>query len=161
MTKQAISEEMGVHKDWPEEARKVKDLDELVAFAKRLGEDYEHDYGTICHATSAVILAAGHAFDSTYGGITGFQAGCVMWGFVREWLHQKGPLKLVKYEDMLFPQYDEELEKTIPQETWRWLQREAKERLAANGSMADAVRKHMQSIADGKVPFGYTVRGKR
>lgn len=79
--------------------------------------------------------------------------GCVMWDFIKQW----------KFSDnMLYPQYENDFcEKIISSYTWEYLQKRAKEFLEEtnNGKwMAAAeVRKHWQSIVDGKVPFGYTV----
>jgi hypothetical protein len=134
-------------------------LETLSEFLRELTEDYEHDYGTICHAITAAALAAARAVDrSPTGGITGFQAGCVMWGFISEWQHLQGePLRLVKFQNMLYPQYENDFGRTISKNTWDWLQKRALELLAENDRGNPEVRAHWQSIADGKVPFGYRV----
>jgi hypothetical protein len=67
-------------------------------------------------------------------------------------------LRLVDFDDMLFPQYDYKFEKTIKKYTWELLQKQAKENL--NGDMryvSPSVIEHWQSIANGIVPFGYSV----
>ena len=79
-------------------------------FIKKLNDQYEHDYGTVCHAMAAVAVQAAKAFnDSEQGGITGFQAGAVMWEFIKRFMHLEGPMRLVQYNDMLYPQYFEKL----------------------------------------------------
>lgn len=78
MTKIQITEELGLHKEWYEEAKK-QTLNTLPAFVSNLVENYSHDYGTICHAITAAALGAANAVEeSPEGGITGFQANCIM-----------------------------------------------------------------------------------
>jgi hypothetical protein len=159
-TRVSITEEDGTHKAWAEEARK-QTLETLPEFLRHLTEDYGHDYGTICHAMSAGALAAAWAVNaSPQGGITGFQAGAVMWGFVAEWQSLKGkPLRLTDYSEMLFPQYGEKF-KTISPDTWKYLQEKAAENLAGDVEYTSkTVISHWQSIVDGNIPFGLTVGG--
>lgn len=151
-----ITEEDGIHKDWYK--KNPKNLEELMKFLKSLQEDYSHDYGTICHALAAGAVATCHALNSgPQGGITGFQAGAVMWEFIRYWMGYKDePMRLLRYKNMLYPQYEKDY-RTISKETWDWLQSKAKERLSAKGHAHGAVVAHWKSIIDGKVPFGYQV----
>ena len=80
--KQTISEEMNSQDEWYKEADTMT-MDKLPAFLDHIMNDYNHDYGTICHAITAGGLATMHALDrSDAGGITGFQAGCIMWHIV-------------------------------------------------------------------------------
>lgn len=164
MSKIAITEEMHVEKEWFEQAKK-QTLETLPDFTSHVMNDYTHDYGTICHAVSACAIAAAWAADSTEnGGITGFQAGFVMWDFVRQWSYSsnKCGLAIIDYDKMLFPQYKDEFTKEISLETWEALQERAKELLAEkeNGiiPVSDCVYKHWKQIANGVVPFGYTVK---
>lgn len=156
----AITEKDDVHKAWFEEAKKVT-FDTLPAFMKRVMDDYEHDYGTVCHAIAACSLAAAWAANDmkgARGGITGFQSGFVMWGFVQHWLMIKGPMKLVKFEEMLFPQYEDQFDKTISKDTMKWLVEQAKEKLAGDNEFMHAdVLEHLKGVAKGLVPFGYRV----
>lgn len=157
-----ITEKMGIHKEWYKEA-KTTTIKTLPKFIKKLS-GYHHDYGTICHAIAAASLAAGHAIDhSKHGGITGFQASCVMWEYIQKWMQMENkPLRLVEYENMLYPQYRYRF-CTISKETWAWLQKEAKEKLKHNSKQDKQVKAHSdvvaywQSIVDGQVPFGYTI----
>lgn len=165
MSKIAITEEMHIEKEWLEQAKK-QTLETLPDFMNHIMNDYIHDYGTICHAVSACAIAAAWAADSTEnGGITGFQAGFVMWNFVKQWSYSsnKCGLAIIDYDKMLFPQYKDEFTKnTISLETWEALQERAKELLAEkeNGiiPVSDCVYKHWKQIANGVVPFGYTVK---
>lgn len=159
-TGKEITEEMGLHKQWYEESREVT-LETLPAFLKHLTEDYEHDYGTICHAMSAAAVAAMRAVDKTdQGGITGFQAGCIMWEFIREWMQLEGPLSLRNFKDMLFPQYADKFETTISKDTWEWLQKEAQKNLdeeEPDSMTSERVANHWKSVVAGVVPFGWSV----
>lgn len=154
----AIKEELGLHKQWYVDAKSVT-TETLPEFVRHLTEDFEHDYGTICHAVAACALAAAQAVNkSSQGGITGFQSGAIMWEFIQEWQHLRDkPMRLIQYEDMLYPQYEDKFW-TINPETWKHLQETAQKRLAeADDPVHEDVRKHWQTVADGIVPFGYTV----
>ncbi len=158
----------GVIEEWFEDAKK-QTLETLPAFMNHVLNEYDHDYGTIVHAISACALAAAWAGNhSEQGGITGFQAGFVMWDFIRHWSfsNNKCGLKIVDYDDMLYPQHKYKFEKTLDHDIFKKLQQEAKARLEqddkgveVNGyCMHPDVRKHMKSIVNGEVPFGYILK---
>lgn len=162
MDKIAITEEMHLEKEWFANAKK-QTLETLPAFMNHVLNDYCHDYGTICHAISACAIAAAWAADgSEQGGITGFQAGFVMWDFIRQWRYSsnKSGLKIIDYDNMLYPQYEYKFtNKEIPQSIWESLQKQAEELLREEKPYAhETVIEHWQSIIDGNVPFGYTVK---
>jgi hypothetical protein len=72
-----------IKEGWKKKAYEVT-TDTLPEFLKELSEHYRHDYGTICYALASAAVAAASAMDkSEQGGITGFQAGHVMWQFIR------------------------------------------------------------------------------
>lgn len=159
---QTITEEMHLEKEWFEEAKK-QTPETLMSFINHIMNDYRHDYGTIVHAVSACALAAAWASDRyPQGGITGFQAGFVMWDFIREleYSNNECGLKIVNYDNMLYPQYKDRFEKIIPKWVWEKLQERAKEKLENLEQYqytSGVVIAHWKSIADGKVPFGYSV----
>lgn len=127
MAKKAITEEMKLQDKWYEEARGMT-LEHLPKFLKSLTENYEHDYGTICHAIAAGAIATAWSMDKTpTGGITGFQAGAVMWKFIRQWLYSnnKCGLKIVDYDDFLHPQSSYKYDKVITKNCWNGIQKEA------------------------------------
>jgi hypothetical protein len=159
MEKQVITEEMNVHTEWYKEA-KEQTLETLPAFMKKLSEEFEHDYGTICHALAASAIASAWAMNRTeQGGITGFQGGAVMWEFIKNWGYggELKPLRLFDYSNMLYPQYEQYFEKNISEDTWNWLQAQATEKLNGNNAISASVRVHLESIVNGVVPFGYSV----
>jgi len=127
-------------------------LDELAGF--------EHDYNTICYACAAAGVAATWAMDRTeHGGITGFQAGAIMWEYMQAWNGVEPPAWLLKGEDMLFPQYAYKFN-TINTGVWEWLRNKAVGKLEDKAAFPahEEVIAHWQSIRDGKIPFGYALR---
>jgi hypothetical protein len=138
--------------------KKFKTVDEFIS---HLNNDYEHDYGTICHAISAAaIFAAWKMNEQSQGGITGFQAGAVMWEFITHWMtnYANKPLKLVDYSEMCYPQYAYKFEKVISTDTWESIKDFAKKSLKENRKNAHPkVTEHWKSIISGKVPFNYIV----
>lgn len=158
--KKDITEEMKVHEQWFTEAREMT-MDELPAFLNRLMDDYGHDYGTVIHALTAGAVATCWAMNKhEQGGITGFQAGCLMWEFIRRWNKEsnKCGLRLVDYDDFLYPQYEDRFNTTISPETWEAIQKEAQGKLDENSSANMAVIEHWESIVAGIVPFGYSIK---
>lgn len=133
MEKKAITEDMELQKEWYKRDKSMKP-DEFPAFFREMTEDYIHDYGTVCHAMAAVGLAAMFAFNNSEGargGITGFQAGCVMWQVIRHMNYEsnKCGLRLQNMDDLLYPQYEYKFH-TIDSDTWKAVQEEAKNRIA-------------------------------
>lgn len=147
--------------------RNIRTPDDLRDFAKELvgyvnpldGKDY-YNYSGL--AASALSLAAANLCACVFG-LSGFQMGCVMWDIIDNILlsqHDVG-MRLLNFNDMLYPQYEHRFEKTIDKETWEALRKKASETLAQSGDdMCDEVREHIRSIADGNIPFGYTVEVK-
>lgn len=155
-----ITEEMHLEKEWFEDARK-QTVETLPAFVNHIMNDYDHDYGTVCHAVAACAIAAMEAANNTpNGGITGFQAGFVMWDFVRQvcYSSNKCGLRLIDYDNFLYPQYAYKYEKTISPATWKAIQEQAKKNLDDRDHAHSAILEHWKSIVDGKVPFGYIVK---
>jgi hypothetical protein len=137
-----ITEEQKVHVKWYEGA-KNQTVESLPGFINHLVNDYGHDYGTICHALAAGAIAAATAIDkSPTGGITGFQAGAVMWEFIRHWnfSSNKCGLRIFDYDNFLYPQYAYKHQKTITTDTWKAIQEEAARLIA------DADEKHAEYL---------------
>lgn len=156
---ESITEEMKIHEIWYKETKNY-DLETLPEFLNHLMNDYNHDYGTICHALAAGAIATCWAMNKK-AGITGFQAGAIMWQFIKEWMRYDSPLKLINYENMLYPQYESYYRQEISKDTFDWLQKEAKKALEENPDATERVKKHWESIVNGKVPFGYKLEFDR
>lgn len=171
-----ITEQQHLEKQWYEEA-KSQTLETLPAFINHVMNDYEHDYGTICHAIAACALAATYAAnEQPQGGVTGFQAGYIMVQYMKNWMYSdlKTTLRIVDFDKMLYPQYEDYFDKLISKETFDSIQEEARRNIAEveeqkktleeSGEMRNAVLvhpvvlKHWKSIAEGNVPFGYKVK---
>ena len=128
---------------------------ERVSSAAR--DDWDYNTGVDAIAISAV--AASWAMEHEPGlGASGSSAGMTTWAYM---IHYGGislPAKIVEYENMLYPQYAYLYEKTIDRHTWSALREMAISRLQYK-HLSQEVRDHMQSIADGTPPFGYTIQG--
>jgi hypothetical protein len=137
-------------------------IETLPGFINSVMDGYVHDYNTIGSAIAAVAIAAATAANRhESGGITGFQAGFVLWNFIFNWSYEnnKCGMKLLDYDKFLLPQYESEFERVISESTWEKLQEEAKERLENNdGYAVKTVIKHLKSVVDGNVPFGYKIK---
>jgi hypothetical protein len=137
---------------------------ELADFVKHLVDDYQHDYGTICHAVAAAGLAAMRTVDANpaNGGITGFQASIVIWEVIRGWgVFDNGPKWIQTAEKLCYPQYSDQFA-TISLSTWTWVQKHCKAKLDAIAHETDPfahsdVITHWKKIVAGEVPFGLTV----
>lgn len=140
----------------------IKTFDDLVAFLKDVELNYGNGYGHAPRAIAQAALAVGHYLAGRYG-ITGFQASCVMWDFICDWQYpsNKSGLKIVNYDNMLYPQYAYKFGKTISTGTWLSIQEEAKARLAERGGAHPDVKAHWESIVAGRIPFGYVISDER
>lgn len=160
MEKKEITEEMELQKEWYERAKSMRPED-FPEFFREMTEDYIHDYGTVCHAMAAVGLAAMFAFNNSEGacgGITGFQAGCVMWEVIRymNYENNKCGLRLLDMDDLLYPQYEHKFT-AISKDTWDAVKKEARKRLLERGAAHPDVVAHWESIVEGNVPFGLRI----
>ena len=143
-----------------EKARNVKTKEELDTLLKEVIESDDLDYGKIVYAMCGCMKATMNYIDrSPVGGITGFQAGFIGWEMVKEYLcyTNKTGLKLLNYDNLLYPQYKDKFNKIIDKELWNVLQEEAKKKLEERPDAHPKVIKHWKSIVDGKVPFGFKV----
>ena len=149
---------MHIQDEWYKETNSDMTPKKFPEFFRHLSEDYVHDYGTVCHAMAAVALAAMWAFNNSEGargGITGFQAGCVMWEVIRHMNYEnnKCGLRLLDMDDLLYPQYEHKFT-AISKDTWDAVKKEAQKRLLERGAAHPDVVAHWESIVNGKVPFG-------
>lgn len=86
-----------------------------------------------------------------------------MWQIIRDmnYSSNKCGLRLIDYDNMLYPQYGYKFEKTISANTWEGLQKQAKENIKAKINAHPDVIEHWNSIANGEIPFGYTVEDEK
>lgn len=160
MSRKPITEDMRLQDEWYKRAYSMKP-DDFPDFFREMTEDYVHDYGTVCHAMAAIGLAAMCAFNNSEGargGITGFQAGCVMWEVIRHMNYEdnKCGLRLLNMDDLLYPQYEHKF-CSISSNTWEAVQKEAQKRLSERSTAHPDVVAHWKSIVNGKIPFGLRI----
>ena len=156
--KKTVPEE--VERSWHEKAGKIKNTEELKSFLDYL-LDQNHDYSSIAEAFISGLKATMRAMDShKNGGITGFQAGFVLSQFLAAEKLIRGPWQIRRFENMLYPQYENHFDKTVSKDTWIWLQTEAARLLLKDDvvNISPIVIDHWDKIAHGIVPFGYEVR---
>lgn len=104
-------------------------LETLPEFINQLIKDGT-GYGSVCCAVAAAALSAAWAVNKK-AGITGFQAGAVMWEFIQQWQYKsnKTGLKIVDFDNMLYAQYEDNFQKTIGKSVFESLQKEAQSHL--------------------------------
>ena len=66
------------------ERKNIKSFDDLVSFLQKVKDNYNTGYGTAPRAIAQAALATAWYLSSEFG-ITGFQAGFVMWDFITGW----------------------------------------------------------------------------
>ncbi len=107
---------------------KEQTFDTLPKFLEEMFAE-SFDYGSICCAVAASALAAANSANHhKKAGITGFQAGAVMWEFIRQWNYSsnKCGLRIINYDNMLYAQYDDKFQRTIKKSVFEALQKEAR-----------------------------------
>ena len=147
------SKEFEVKEQLEKERKDIHSFDDLVTFLQRVKDNCNTGYGTAPRAIAQAALAVAWYLASDFG-ITGFQAGFVMWDFIRDWQYRdnKCGLKIVDYDNMLYPQYDYKFEKIINKDIFKALQEEAWNLYNNETKSAhQRVEKHWESIIHGKV----------
>lgn len=154
-----IMNEFELRDELIEKRKNIKNFDDLVEFLRHVKDNCNCGYGEAPRAMAQACLAVGWYLADVFG-ITGFQAGCVMWDFIRDWNYSKNEsgLKIVDYDNMLYPQYRYHFEKTIKPSVWEALKKEAAKRLEDSKYAHPDVINHWKSIVAGNVPFGYSVK---
>ena len=129
-----------------------EDFDKLVEFLKDVRDNYNTDYGTAPRAIAQASVATAWYLASVFG-ITNFQAGFVMWDFIRDWQYRDNEcgMKIVDYDLMLYPQYEYKFtEKTISKWQWEALQKKAQKEI---DRINETVETYNRSQAKGMEDF--------
>ena len=129
-----------------------------------MSDPHVDDYGGICVAIGMIAAASAWAMNrhpGARGGITGFQAGAVMWEFIRHWdssIVGECGARIQRFDDLLYPQYAEKFT-TISRSTADLVQDRARVLLEEKsaGEVHPNVRAHWQVLAAGQPPFGIRV----
>lgn len=126
------------------------DIDDLIEYLNKL-KIKQHDYGTCCYAVSMAAVATFNWMSDQLG-ITGFQASCADLDIIRRTRHIKGGFRILKYEDLLYPQYcDDEYFPTwrdLIKENKEWLREEAKKKLSESSTAHPNVIHHWEYLAN-------------
>ena len=149
--------------NWEELSKKADKLtiDEIVSYMNELetvGKGYENSI----KATGLAAVAAAWIMCKKLG-LTGFQASCVNFEFLKEWFYSsnKSGIGIIDYDNMLYPQYKYKFEKTISEDMWNSIRQAAidniKEVEETHSPVSKRVYNHWKKIAEGKVPFGYKI----
>ena len=153
------SREFEVKEQLERERNEIESFDDLVAFLQRVKDTCNTGYGTAPRSIAQAALATAWYLSNEFG-ITGFQACCTMWDFIQGWQYSENEcgLKIIDYDNMLYPQYSYRFEKSITQNTFEALQKVARQKLEDREWAHPNVVRHWESIVNGNVPFGYVVR---
>lgn len=121
------------------------DFEKLCEFLK-LCETYDDNYSGVTVATGQAALAVMEYFAHIFG-LTSFQASFVNVEILRGWTYSdsKTSLKIVNYDDMLYPQYAYRFDKTITPSTWEVIQKEARKSLDELGNFGHKVHPSVAS----------------
>lgn len=135
-------------------AAEVRTTDDFAALIREMEQD-EFDYGRIVYACAAAAIAGFNVMNRTKnGGITGFQAGCLMWEMVKKFgMFSEGPLKIIDYGKLLYPQSDDDFAHDLSAESMAELQKRATDMLSKDSGFAHpAVMERWREIAAGDFP---------
>lgn len=147
---------------WYEQAERVTSPEEASELSKRLLSGFNHDLGSMCHATAAAAYASIKAFDSSEqsvknGGFTDFQRNMIMWLVVQRITGiTEEPMRLMRFGELLKPGGWHSFN-ILSRTTMSWLFENANEMLKNTADMTKEEIKHLRSIADGKVPKGFVL----
>lgn len=146
------------------EAKEIRLPKELAKFVEKVSAE-PHDYGTIVMACAAAMKAAFNVVNaSPSGGITGFQAGCLMWEMIEEFgmFGEDAQLRILDFADVMYPQYDHKFLNCVDPERAKLLADLAKRRLAESTvGIHPEVRARMEQVSRGEFPEFITAGEER
>ena len=144
-----------IRERWEERARAVQTIEDFEALYRDLLEEVQHDYGTVIHATWALMLAAFFLVNhSPQGGFTGFQVSFLGWKGIDEFIRStRLGARIIWMEDWLYPQMQARQQAYPTKSQAKKLQEEAKKNLESGTPMAPEVIAWQQQIAKGDFPF--------
>lgn len=146
---------------WYKEAQEMT-WEKLPSFLERLSNvPMTHDF-EIC-AVGAAAIAAAWAMNEKVKCLSNCGASEVMWKFIQGWMCKTGPMRLLCFEDMFYPQNEERFDKTIDKGTAEWLRITAHEKMQKwfdhDYEVAPEVFWHWAKMDAGELPFGYRIKG--
>lgn len=159
-----MSSEFKTKQELQDKRKEIKSFDDLVSFIKDVDDHYNIGYGDAPRAIAQAALATAWYLSGRFG-ITGFQSSATLWDFIEDWSSvgkKTQCAKIIDYDNMLYPQYEDKFDKSITPEAWKRIQEAAENLLENDASHAHPnVVKHWKSIVDGKIPFGFYITEER
>ena len=137
-----------------EKAKTAKRLLEIFSLAEEIREDFY--CGNIVPATAVGIVCGKLAsYLSTIMGLTAYEQDVALREIAKHFSNKtnKSGVKLIDYDEMLYPQYDYKFT-TIPMSTTENLKEQAKNLLLQSEYANIDVKKRWEDIANGNIPFG-------
>jgi len=123
--KEMSREEINV---WIEKGQNTK-IGNFQEFLNDMIENIPVSYGNVVYSTAIASSTIAHILSSHYG-ITGFQAGCVQWEWIRQWgiFSSEVGLRMLNYQDMCYPQHESSFT-TISKDTFERMQTFCQDRI--------------------------------
>lgn len=144
-----------------EKGKNIETAQEFAELIEQVENNFFNNHISISIKNIGAVLACVANYFVRKTLITRSQEIEIMWNFIKRFAYpyNKCGMKLVDYDEMLYPQYEYKFcDKIIPKYTWEAIQKQAKENLEEHSYNASPrVIDHWQSIVNGKVPFGYAV----
>ena len=149
------------HRKWLEKAKHVS-REELPSFIDEIMEKGD-GYSDLIYAVSSCCIATMSVCGK---GMTGYQASWVPLIFLQNvnGVGTKVGFKVVDYDNMMYPQYEDYFNVTLSRDMMEALQEEAVERLGEYADrpnddkmIAPSVLKHWIKLASGTPPYGLNV----
>lgn len=139
------SDMMNMEMVWPETE------EELLEVIRNVIKYEGNSYGTAARALTIVAEAAFNYIANVFG-VSNFQASFAQLGFIIRMRHIKSGIKILNYDDLLYPQYLERFRITPEQcikENASWLKEQAKQKLEKEDNLAaERVVEHWKFLAN-------------
>lgn len=134
---------------------KIKTIGQFEQLLEDVKKD-SNDYGAIIEACATMMNAS---FNLLSPGLTGFQAGCLMWMMIIQYgsYGEGSNLQLINWNDLIYPQYADKFN-SIDKDTWEQVQKYATDELEKWSGGSEEVKAHIITVAQGKLPFGLKIR---
>lgn len=154
-TKQDTDGASTQHEAWYAEACTMT-LDKLQEFLRMMLATRPDSKLGIYHAFVAGALATIVAMATANAQpLTAQASDRVMFIFITRWKGIVGPIKLLRFESMLYPALKSSFDSVISPEIWGYLQSRAQRLLLDPKQRSRTWREHWTRIVTGEIPFGW------
>lgn len=86
------------------------------------------------------------------------EEGLALWRFIRYLTEIEMPMQIIDYSGLLFPGNEAYYEKSLTPTAFKMIQQQASLMIANKKYEGEKHKEWLQSIADGKLPYGYSIR---